>query len=143
MSLDSFQRAVTEFHQKFGAEVGDEAAPAIGNWALRYALIAEELDEYVQAAKRGDVVGAIDALGDLAYVVMGGFVQMGVKAGPVVEEIHDSNMSKLGPNGQPVYRGDGKILKGPQYRKPDLKRVLDEQIRRAHPGLVFLATNGV
>lgn len=127
--LESLQDAVTDFHECFGAPVGDFANPAIpdSHCRLRIALIAEELDELRQAFDKRDLVAATDALADLMYVVMGGFVALGVEAGPILEEVHRSNMSKLGPDMRAIIREDGKVLKGPSYEPPGIAGALDAQ----------------
>ncbi len=93
---------------------------------LRIRLIQEELDEYAAAARAGDLVGVADALTDLLYVVLGAMLAHGLH--PVAEalfaEVHRSNMSKVGPDGRPVLRADGKVLKPPHYSPPDLTRIL-------------------
>lgn len=91
-------------------------------YELRYSLMAEENVEYLDAAKNNDLVGIADALGDQLYILCGTIIKHGLqnKIEEVFKEIHHSNMSKLGANGKPIFREDGKILKGPAYRKPDL-----------------------
>lgn len=86
----------------------------------------EENEEYLQAAKEGDLVEVADALGDMLYILCGTILEHGMqdKISEVFEEIQRSNMSKLGEDGKPVYREDGKVLKGPNYSKPDLQKIL-------------------
>ncbi len=120
---------VGEFHETFGHPMSSK--PDISNPnlnGLRVGLIQEELDELKEALAAGDLVEVIDALGDLQYVLDGAFQAFGLAKAkmPAMREIHRSNMSKLGPDGKPVYREDGKILKGPNFSEPDLKKVLDE-----------------
>lgn len=91
---------------------------------LRLELIEEELDEFVEAAVAEDIVEIADALGDLLYVVVGAALEYGIPLDAVVDEIHRSNMSKLDENGRPIYREDGKVLKGPNFTPPDIKGVL-------------------
>lgn len=114
------QAQVLEFHREFNAEIREE--PSLFGYPsqLRVELIQEELDEFAEALADGDIVEAIDALGDLLYVVYGAGIAMGVDLEPFVDEIHASNMSKAGGGVRP----DGKILKGPNYRPPDIAGVL-------------------
>ncbi len=122
---DAFD-AVTEFHRAYGQEIPD--APRLLDPVtqdLRYALIKEEFDEYVAACEQGDMVGIADALADLAYVVLGAAVAHGIRRFPeIFAEIHRSNMSKLGPDGKPILRADGKVLKGPNYSPPQIATFL-------------------
>lgn len=118
---------VSEFHRAFGAPINNE--PKIDDIelnALRVGLIQEELDELKQALLDRDKVDALDALCDLAYVLNGAILSLGYAS--VIEdafnEVHASNMSKLDANGNPVLREDGKILKGPNYFKPNLGKFI-------------------
>jgi predicted HAD superfamily Cof-like phosphohydrolase len=124
---NSYER-VREFMEKFGHPVYDTPQliddPA---WEqMRLDLIEEEFNELKDAVKARDLVGIADALGDLEYVVNGMALGCGIDLPAVVKEIHRSNMTKLGPNGKPIYREDGKILKGADYEPPNLERVLFE-----------------
>ena len=94
---------------------------------LRLALIEEEVAELRSAARAQDLVGIADALADIVYVAYGTAHVYGIDLDAVLDEVHVSNMTKLGPDGQPVRRGDGKVLKGPAYRAPDVKSVLLRQ----------------
>ena len=87
----------------------------------------EENEEYLEACKNGDLVEIADALGDMMYILCGTILSHGLqdKIENIFEEIQRSNMSKLGADGKPIYREDGKILKGPNYFKPDIKKQLD------------------
>ena len=87
----------------------------------------EENDEYLDAAKNGDLVEIADALGDMLYILCGTILKHGMqhKIEEVFNEIQKSNMSKLDENGKPIYREDGKILKSNQYFKPNIKAILD------------------
>lgn len=91
---------------------------------LRLELIREEFEELTESTKKRDVIEMADALGDIAYVVVGFALEMGIDLNAVVAEIHASNMTKLGEDGKVIRREDGKVLKGPNYRKPDIKSVL-------------------
>lgn len=121
-SMDT-TRYVQEFHEAFGHPVKE--TPDLSDKAiieLRRALIQEELNEFSEAADLGSKVDVFDALLDLQYVLDGAFIALGFHN--IREEgfrrVHESNMSKLGADGKPVVREDGKILKGPHYKKVDL-----------------------
>ena len=94
---------------------------------LRYTLMREENEEYLEAANNGDLVEVADALGDQLYILLGTILRHGLqdKIGEVFDEIQRSNMSKLDENGQPIFREDGKVLKSSLYFRPDIKKVLD------------------
>ena len=96
---------------------------------LRLALIEEEVGELREAAASGDLVGVADALADIVYVAYGSALVYGIDLDAVLDEVHSSNMTKLGADGRPVRRADGKVLKGPAYRAPDVKSVLAAQRR--------------
>lgn len=121
---------VREFHEKFGHPVktdgADVAALDERTKALRVALIEEELDELREAVANDDTVEVADALADLAYVINGFALVAGIDLPEVTREVHRSNMSKLGADGKPIYREDGKILKGPDYFRPDIAAVLSD-----------------
>ncbi len=95
---------------------------------LRFELMDEENKEYLEAAKNNDLIEVADALGDMLYILCGTILSHGMqhKIEEVFNEIQRSNMSKLGENGKPIYREDGKVLKGPNYFKPNLKLVLSK-----------------
>jgi predicted HAD superfamily Cof-like phosphohydrolase len=116
---------VKVFHEKYGQPVGEEPrflSPE--RQALREALIDEEVQEFKDAIAEGDLVNAFKELADIIYVVQGTAVEMGGDLDKVFTEVHLSNMSKLGEDGKPIYREDGKVLKGPNYHAPDVKTVL-------------------
>lgn len=125
--------AVQEFHEAFG--LGVKKLPAADlepeKIQLRYELMKEENEEYLAAARDGDLHEIADALGDMLYILCGTILEHGMqdKITEVFEEIQRSNMSKLGADGKPVYREDGKILKGPNYSRPDLAKILDKKFR--------------
>lgn len=123
-------QAVEEFHRAFGLGVENEPKADLGTAknALRFNLMDEENKEYLEAAERGDLVEVADALGDMLYILCGTILEHGMqdKIEAVFNEIQRSNMSKLGANGKPIYREDGKVLKGPNYFKPDIEAVLQE-----------------
>lgn len=117
---------VQEFHEIYKAPI----AKTVGfltkeRQKMRLGLIDEERIELQEALDAGDIVEVADALGDMIYVINGLAIEMGIPLDAVVREIHRSNMSKLGLDGQPIYREDGKVLKGPNYFKPDIKKVLE------------------
>jgi len=115
---------VQEFHETYGLPVLD--TPSIEDKTtnkLRINLLAEELDELKEALEQGDSVETLDALIDLQYVLDGAFLSLGMAhlKDAAFDEVHRSNMSKLGADGQPIRReADGKVLKGPNYFKPDM-----------------------
>ncbi len=114
---------VGEFHRAFGHPIA--ARPTFAaRAALRVELIREEFEELKLAIERGDLVAIADALGDLGYVIAGAALEFGIPLERVLEEIHRSNMSKLGADGKPITRADGKSLKGPNYRPPNIAAVL-------------------
>ncbi|NCG43492.1 MAG: hypothetical protein GWO76_00040 [Proteobacteria bacterium] len=120
--------AVAEFHQAYRvpAENSPKASLSIDIIELRHRLMAEENQEYLEAAKDGDLVEVADALGDMMYILAGTMISHGMQnvIDEVFDEIHRSNMSKLGQDGQPLYREDGKVMKGPNYFKPDIQSIL-------------------
>ncbi|UNY97381.1 nucleoside triphosphate pyrophosphohydrolase family protein [Zhouia spongiae] len=120
--------AVAEFHNAFGLGISDEPIADLGEGKLdlRYKLMAEENEEYLEAAKNNDLVEVADALGDMLYILCGTILEHGMqhKIEEVFEEIQRSNMSKLDENGKPIYREDGKVMKGPHYFKPDIEKIL-------------------
>src|SRR6185369_7113579 len=87
-------------------------------------LIREEYKELLDAVENGSFVEVIDALADMTYVIFGMAIECGTNLDLVLEEVQRSNMSKLGEDGKPIYREDGKVLKGPNFSKPDIPAVL-------------------
>lgn len=122
-------KAVAEFHKAFGLGISQDLRADLGmeKNLLRYKLMREENEEYLDAASQGDLAEVADALGDMLYILCGTILEHGMqhKIEEVFEEIQRSNMSKLGPGGKPIYREDGKVLKGPDYFKPDIEAILD------------------
>jgi predicted HAD superfamily Cof-like phosphohydrolase len=119
---------VKEFHDTFGIS-GEETPQAIiseADYTLRYNLMKEENEEYLEACKQGNLTEIADALGDKMYILFGTILKHGLqhKIEEVYNEIHRSNMSKLDANGKPIYREDGKILKSELYFKPNINGVL-------------------
>ncbi|HMB65092.1 MAG TPA: nucleoside triphosphate pyrophosphohydrolase family protein [Eudoraea sp.] len=121
--------AVAEFHQSFGLGISDTPKADLGNTKnrLRFNLMDEENKEYFEAAQNNDLVEVADALGDMLYILCGTILEHGMqhKIEQVFEEIQRSNMSKLGMDGKPIYREDGKVLKGPTYFKPNIGAILE------------------
>ena len=121
--------AVAEFHDSFG--IPNKYSPLAQvdekDFNLRYSLMKEENEEYLQAAKEGDLTEIADALGDMLYILCGTIIEHGMqdKIEAIFDEIQRSNMSKLGSDGNPIYRGDGKVLKGPNYFKPNISKILE------------------
>jgi predicted HAD superfamily Cof-like phosphohydrolase len=98
------------------------------NFYLRYRLGNEELVEYLDACRQGDLVEVTDALADQLYILLGTMVAHGMQhiIEDVFDEVHRSNMSKLGNDGKPIYREDGKVLKGPNFTRPNIQQFLNE-----------------
>jgi predicted HAD superfamily Cof-like phosphohydrolase len=119
-------RQVGEFHRAYGLPVRDVPTGDVGREqvALRLSLIQEEVSELAAAAAADDLVGVADALADIVYVAYGTAHVYGIDLDVVLDEVHASNMTKLGADGRPVRRSDGKILKGPDYRPPDIAAAL-------------------
>ena len=123
-------KAVETFHNAFGI-TNRETPIAFTNEKeikLRFDLMAEENQEYLEAAKNNDLVEVADALGDMLYILCGTMLSHGMqdKMETVFNEIQRSNMSKLGADGKPIYREDGKVMKGPNYFKPNIKEILEK-----------------
>ncbi|WMW78645.1 nucleoside triphosphate pyrophosphohydrolase family protein [Flavobacterium sp. 20NA77.7] len=120
--------AVTLFHTSFGLGVSSEIKGTLGEGKnlLRYNLMKEENEEYLEAVQNNDVVEIADALGDMLYILCGTILEHGLqhKIEEVFDEIQRSNMSKLGADGKPIYREDGKVMKGPNYFKPNFEEIL-------------------
>ena len=122
--MSNFQ-SVKVFMKTFGQEVKDRAEfPDRKVVLLRYDLIKEELDELKQAIRDKDMKEVADALTDILYVTYGAGHTFGVNLDKCFEEVQRSNMSKLGSDGKPIYNESGKVMKGPNYFKPDLNKFL-------------------
>ena len=126
------QSLVREFHKAMGLHHIDDPAPDDDKTAdRRYALIREEAYEVgYELLERGGRTAIAHELADLAYVVYGTAEEYGIDLGPVIEEIHRANMSKLDDHGQPIKDERGKVLKGPNYTKPDVAAVLERSDRQ-------------
>ncbi len=121
--------SVAEFHEVFKIGNADKITLLEEkDYTLRFNLIKEENEEYLEACKNKDIVEIADALGDQLYILCGTILKHGLqhKIEEVFDEIHRSNMSKLDENGQPIYREDGKVLKSNRYFRPDIKKILDK-----------------
>jgi predicted HAD superfamily Cof-like phosphohydrolase len=122
--------SVAEFHNAFRIAMTDEPTIDLPSdiVKLRFNLMKEENEEYLEAAENNDMIEVADALGDMLYILCGTILSHGMqhKIQEVFEEIQRSNMSKLGEDGQPIYREDGKVLKGPNYFKPNIKDILEK-----------------
>ncbi|MBM3917256.1 MAG: hypothetical protein FJ349_06525 [Sphingomonadales bacterium] len=122
--------AVAQFHDAFGIQNNQlpTSTLSVADVQLRYDLMKEENEEYLEAAKNGDIVEITDALGDQLYILCGTILRHGLqyKIEEVFEEIQRSNMSKLDADGKPIYRADGKVLKSELYFKPDIAKILSK-----------------
>jgi len=119
---------VREFHETFKQENGTEPRLIDENqFSLRYNLMAEENKEYFMACENQDLTEIADALGDKLYILCGTILKHGMQdiIEKVFDEIHSSNMSKVGEDGKAIMREDGKILKGPNYFRPNLKQFIE------------------
>jgi len=130
MKFKKIVNHVKDFHEAFG--INNEEKPnanlpeSVVN--LRFELMREENEEYLEAAQNNDLVEIADALGDQLYILCGTILSHGMqyKIEEVFKEIQKSNMSKLGEDGKPIYREDGKVMKGPGYFKPNIKAILEK-----------------
>ena len=122
--------AVQAFHEAFKLNCAEQPTVAIPEKIkeLRFRLMEEENQEYLEAAKNNDMVEVADALGDMLYILCGTILSHGMqhKIEEVFDEIQRSNMSKLGEDGEPIYREDGKVMKGPNYFKPDIAKIFKQ-----------------
>ena len=122
--------AVKAFHTayKIGYREAPKADLGDAKNTLRFNLMKEENEEYLEAANNNDLVEVADALGDMLYILCGTIIEHGMqhKIEEVFEEIQRSNMSKLGEDGEPIYREDGKVLKGPNYFQPNIADILEK-----------------
>lgn len=128
MTLKETIEAVEKFHEAF--KIGNNYEPTTNltenEILLRYKLMREENEEYLEAAQNGDIVEIADALGDMLYILCGTILKHGLqdKIADVFQEIQRSNMSKLDKDGNPIYREDGKVMKSELYFKPDIGKIL-------------------
>ncbi len=128
--MKKYTDAVHKFHTSFGLGIKDTPIANIGEAKnlLRFNLMKEENEEYFEAANNNDLIEVADALGDMLYILAGTIIEHGMqhKIAEVFDEIQRSNMSKLGEDGKPIYREDGKVLKGPNYFKPNIGDILED-----------------
>lgn len=121
-------RRILDWHRAFGVPVAESPGfPSEDRIRLRCSLIAEEWGELRLAMEQRDLTEVADGIADLLYVVYGTAAEFGLDADALFAEVHDSNMSKLGEDGKPIYREDGKVLKGPHFRPPNLAPMLRNQ----------------
>ena len=117
--------SVKKFMQTFGQEVKEKAEfPKEKIITLRYDLIEEELTELKDAINKRDIKEVADALTDILYVTYGAGHAFGINLDKCFNEVQNSNMSKLGDDGKPIYNEKGKVMKGPNYFKPNLKKIV-------------------
>jgi len=122
--MSNFEK-VGLFMKTFGQEVKNK--PGLSTEKinkLRVSLINEELEEFKEAIKNNDLKETVDALTDILYVTYGAGHAFGVNLDKCFDEVQQSNMSKLGEDGKPIYNNEGKVMKGPKYFKPDLNKFL-------------------
>ncbi|MDC1203045.1 nucleoside triphosphate pyrophosphohydrolase family protein [Crocinitomicaceae bacterium] len=130
MTIKDTITEVEKFHNAFGIENNYKPTPVLSEaeCELRHRLMSEENEEYLEAAKNGDIIEIADALGDQLYILCGTILKHGLqdKIVEVFKEIQRSNMSKLDKYGKPIYREDGKVMKSELYFKPDIKSILNQ-----------------
>ena len=120
--MTNFEK-VRKFMETFGQDIKEKAEfPEQKITSLRYDLIAEELSEFKQAIDNRDIKEVADALTDILYVTYGAGHAFGIDLDRCFQEVQNSNMSKLGEDGKPIYNSSGKVMKGPNYFKPDLTK---------------------
>ncbi len=125
--MSNFEK-VGKFMETFGQEVKNKAEfPEEKIVKLRYDLIAEELEEFKVAIKDKDIKEVADALTDILYVTYGAGHAFGINLDKCFDEVQNSNMSKLGEDGKPIYNDSGKVMKGPKYFKPNLEKFINER----------------
>jgi len=126
--MKKYLDCVSTFHEKF--KVSQNDSPTLideNDFLLRHRLMSEENQEYLEACAKDDLVEVADALGDQLYILCGTILKHGLqhKIEEVFDEIQKSNLSKLDDNGNPIFRADGKILKGTNYFEPNIKDILN------------------
>ena len=118
--------SVKQFHDTYKIGYSNNPIADLGpeKNKLRFKLMSEENEEYLDASNNNDIIEVADALGDMLYILCGTIIEHGMHdiIEPVFDEIQKSNMSKLGEDGNPIFREDGKVMKGPNYFKPDLSK---------------------
>ena len=122
-------KQVGDFQKAFGGFIGEEPSfPPLERRVLRQKLLQEEVLELHEAWSNEDIVEVADAITDCLYILFGTAIEFGLqdKLEAFFDEVHGSNMSKLNEYGKPIYREDGKVMKGPFYYKPNLKKIINE-----------------
>ncbi|MDA9635077.1 nucleoside triphosphate pyrophosphohydrolase family protein [Candidatus Pelagibacter sp.] len=123
--MSNFNKVKT-FMETFGQEVKTKPSFSTNKInSLRYDLIKEELEEFKEALENKDLLEVADALTDILYVTYGAGHALGIDLDKCFEEVQNSNMSKLGEDGKPIYNESGKVMKGPNYFKPDLSKFIN------------------
>ena len=147
MLLKDVLSDVAEFHTAFRIPNADapHATLTREEAMLRHRLMAEENDEYLEAALNGDLVEVADALGDQLYILAGTMMRHGMQEviANVFREIQASNMSKLGADGEPILREDGKVMKGPHYFRPNIARILEAHAQKSEGDSPFCAAGQI
>ena len=122
-------KSVKIFHEAFGIKISNKPTLELSKdiLKLRHSLMLEENNEYLKAIEERNLIEVADALGDMLYILCGTILTHGFQnlIEDIFDEIQLSNMSKLGYDGKPIYRNDGKVLKGPNYKKPNIKKILN------------------
>ena len=122
-------KSVKIFHEAFGIKISNKPTLELSKdiLKLRHSLMVEENNEYLKAVEERNLIEVADALGDMLYILCGTILTHGFQnlIEDIFDEIQLSNMSKLGDDGKPIYRNDGKVLKGPNYKKPNIKKFLN------------------
>ncbi len=122
-------KSVKIFHEVFGVKISNKPTLELSKdiLKLRHSLMEEENNEYLKAVEEKNLIEVADALGDMLYILCGTILTHGFQnlIEDIFDEIQSSNMSKLGDDGKPIYRNDGKVLKGPNYKKPNIKKIIN------------------
>jgi predicted HAD superfamily Cof-like phosphohydrolase len=122
-------KSVKIFHEAFGVKISNKPTLKLSKHTLklRHSLMQEENNEYLKAVEEKNLIEVADALGDMLYILCGTILTHGFQnlIEDIFDEIQSSNMSKLGDDGKPIYRNDGKVLKGPNYKKPNIKKIIN------------------
>jgi predicted HAD superfamily Cof-like phosphohydrolase len=122
-------KSVKIFHEAFGVKISNKPTLELSKdiLKLRHSLMEEENNEYLKAVEENNLIEVADALGDMLYILCGTILTHGFQnlIEDIFDEIQSSNMSKLGDDGKPIYRNDGKVLKGPNYKKPNIKKIIN------------------
>lgn len=130
MDNTNYLEKVQQWHKTFKQPIAKQIMfPPHGRFKMRHELLLEECRELAEAYHNGDVVEVADAFADIMYVLAGTIIEFGMqeKFNAIFDEVHRSNMSKLGEDGKPVLRSDGKVLKGKFFSEPNLKKIIYEQ----------------